>query len=150
AVQALVDQACARFGEAPPGLCSLLIGGRDVGEALVDHPKVPLVSATGSTAMGREVGPRLARRFGRALLELGGNNAAIVAPSADLDLALRGVAFAAMGTAGQRCTTLRRLFVHESVYDTFVPRLKRAYRSVTVGNPLEDGNLVGPLIDGTA
>ena len=100
--------------------------------------------------MGRAVGPRLARRFARAILELGGNNAAIVTPTADLDLTLRGVAFAAMGTAGQRCTTLRRLFVHESVYDTFVPRLKRAYRSVTVGNPLEDGNLVGPLIDGTA
>src|SRR5207248_5246160 len=117
---------------------------------LVSSPLVRLVSATGSTAMGRAVAPVLAARFARALLELGGNNAAIVCPSADLDLTLRGVAFAAMGTAGQRCTTLRRLFVHDSVYDTFVPRLKRAYRSVTVGNPLEDGNLVGPLIDGTA
>jgi aldehyde dehydrogenase (NAD+) len=100
--------------------------------------------------MGREVGPRLARRFARAILELGGNNAAIVAPTADLDLTLRGVAFAAMGTAGQRCTTLRRLFVHESVYDTFVSRLKRAYASVIVGNPLETGTLVGPLIDAGA
>jgi aldehyde dehydrogenase (NAD+) len=116
----------------------------------VDHEKVPLVSATGSTAMGRAVGPRLAQRFARSLLELGGNNAAIVTPSADLDLTLRGVAFAAMGTAGQRCTTLRRLFVHESVYDTLVPRLAKAYQSVTVGNPLENGNLVGPLIDKAA
>jgi len=118
-----------------------------VGEALVDHPKVPLVSATGSTAMGRAVGPRLAQRFARTLLELGGNNAAIVAPSADLDLTLRGVAFAAMGTAGQRCTTLRRLFVHDTVYDALVPRLKAAYASVKVGDPREDGTLVGPLID---
>jgi aldehyde dehydrogenase (NAD+) len=100
--------------------------------------------------MGRNVGARLARRFARAILELGGNNAAIVAPTADLDLTLRGVAFAAMGTAGQRCTTLRRLFVHEDIYGSFVPRLKRAFESVTVGNPLEAGTLVGPLIDKAA
>jgi len=97
--------------------------------------------------MGRAVGPRLAQRFARALLELGGNNAAIIAPSADLDLALRGVAFAAMGTAGQRCTTLRRLFVHASCYDAFVARLKAAYGSVSVGDPRRQGSLVGPLID---
>jgi NAD-dependent aldehyde dehydrogenases len=97
--------------------------------------------------MGREVGPRLARRFARSILELGGNNAGIVCPSADLDMALRAIAFGAMGTAGQRCTTLRRLFVHESVYDTLVPRLKKAYESVSVGNPLETSALVGPLID---
>jgi aldehyde dehydrogenase (NAD+) len=150
AVQALFERACARFGDAPAGLSAVVIGGREVGEALVDHPKVPLVSATGSTAMGRAVGPRLAQRFARALLELGGNNAAVIAPSADLDLALRGVAFAAMGTAGQRCTTLRRLFVHESVYDAFLPRLKTAYASVKVGDPREAGTLVGPLIDGAA
>jgi aldehyde dehydrogenase (NAD+) len=150
AVQALFERACARFGDAPAGLSAVVIGGREVGEALVDHPKVPLVSATGSTAMGRAVGPRLAQRFARALLELGGNNAAIIAPSADLDLALRGVAFAAMGTAGQRCTTLRRLFVHESLYDTFLPRLKAAYASVPVGDPREAGTLVGPLIDQAA
>src|SRR6185369_11537160 len=149
AVQSLFERACAKFGDVPAGLSSVVIGGREVGEALVDHPKVPLVSATGSTAMGRAVGPRLAQRFARALLELGGNNAAIVTPTADLDLTLRGVAFAAMGTAGQRCTTLRRLFVHESVYDSFVPRLKKVYQSVSVGNPLT-GNLVGPLIDGLA
>lgn len=151
AVQALFEKARAKFGpDAPDGLSALLIGGRAVGEALVDHPKVPLVSATGSTAMGRQVGPRLAARFARALLELGGNNAAIVAPSADLDLTLRGVAFAAMGTAGQRCTTLRRLFVHDSVYDAFVPRLKAAYASVPVGDPRADGVLVGPLVDKAA
>jgi aldehyde dehydrogenase (NAD+) len=150
AVQALLDRARARFGDAPDGLSAVVIGGRAVGEALVDHPRVPLVSATGSTAMGRLVGPRLAQRFARALLELGGNNAAIIAPSADLGLALRGVAFAAMGTAGQRCTTLRRLFVHESRYDDFVPRLKAAYASVPVGDPRQDATLVGPLIDGHA
>jgi aldehyde dehydrogenase (NAD+) len=150
AVQALFDRACASFGDAPAHLSSVVIGGREVGEALVDHPKIPLVSATGSTAMGRVVGPRLAQRFARALLELGGNNAAIVAPSADLDLALRGVAFAAMGTAGQRCTTLRRLFVHESQYDAFLPRLKAAYASVKVGDPTRASTLVGPLIDGDA
>ena len=154
ATQALLERALTRFrqdgGTAPDRLSSVLLGGCEIGETLVDHQKVALVSATGSTAMGRAVGPRLARRFARAILELGGNNAAIVAPTADLDLTLRGVAFAAMGTAGQRCTTLRRLFIHESVYETFVPRLKRAYDSVTVGNPLEAGTLVGPLIDGAA
>ena len=150
AVQALFERARVAFGDAPAGLSSVVIGGREAGEALVDHPKVPLVSATGSTAMGRAVGPRLAGRFARALLELGGNNAAIVAPSADLDLALRGVAFAAMGTAGQRCTTLRRLFVHEDVYEVFVPRLKAAYASVKVGDPRAPGVLVGPLIDPAA
>jgi aldehyde dehydrogenase (NAD+) len=154
ATVALFERALSRFrqttGEVPDGLATLLLGGRAVGEALVEHPKVPLVSATGSTTMGRNVGPRLARRFARAILELGGNNAAIVAPSADLDLTLRAVAFAAMGTAGQRCTTLRRLFVHEDVYGTFVPRLKQAYRSVTTGDPLQPETLVGPLIDGIA
>jgi aldehyde dehydrogenase (NAD+) len=150
AVQALFERAAAKFGNAPDGLSGLLIGGRDVGEALVDHPKVPLVSATGSTAMGRHVGPRLAARFARSLLELGGNNAAIVCPTADLDLALRAIAFAAMGTAGQRCTTLRRLFVHESVYDAFLPRLRAAYASVRIGDPRDAGNLVGPLIDEAA
>jgi aldehyde dehydrogenase (NAD+) len=154
ATQAIFEKALARYvaegNTAPKNLSTLLIGGRAIGEILVDHEKVPLVSATGSTAMGRAVGPRLARRFARSILELGGNNAAIVTPTADLDLTLRGVAFAAMGTAGQRCTTLRRLFVHDSVYDTLVPRLVKAYQSVTIGNPLENGNLVGPLIDRAA
>jgi aldehyde dehydrogenase (NAD+) len=154
ATQALFSRALARFRDggnaAPEGISAVLMGGRAIGEVLVDHPKVPLVSATGSTAMGRAVGPRLAKRFARSILELGGNNAAIVTPTADLDLTLRGVAFAAMGTAGQRCTTLRRLFVHAGVYDQLLPRLKRAYASVTVGNPLRDGVLVGPLIDEAA
>ncbi|MGV2126357.1 L-piperidine-6-carboxylate dehydrogenase [Agrobacterium vitis] len=154
ATQAIFEKAVRRYvaagGSAPDGLSTVLIGERAIGEVLVDHPKVPLVSATGSTAMGRAVGPRLAARFARSILELGGNNAAIVGPTADLDLTLRGVAFAAMGTAGQRCTTLRRLFVHDSVYDTLVPRLIKAYGSVTIGNPLETGTLVGPLIDGRA
>ncbi|MFN3721239.1 MAG: aldehyde dehydrogenase family protein [Rhizobium rhizophilum] len=151
ATHAIFEKAVKRYnaqgGKAPANLATLLIGGRDIGEILVDHPKVPLISATGSTAMGRTVGPRVAARFGRSILELGGNNAAIVGPTADLDLTLRGVAFSAMGTAGQRCTSLRRLFVHESVYDTLVPRLIKAYGSVTIGNPLEAGNLIGPLID---
>ncbi|WP_181703619.1 L-piperidine-6-carboxylate dehydrogenase [Chthonobacter albigriseus] len=148
AVQALFERAAAKFGGVPAGLSETIIGGRDAGEALVDDPRVPVVSATGSTAMGRAVGPRLAKRFARAILELGGNNGAIICPSADLDLVVRGVAFAAMGTAGQRCTTLRRLFVHDSVYDALVPRLKKAYGSVRVGDPREQGVLVGPLIDG--
>jgi aldehyde dehydrogenase (NAD+) len=147
AVHALFERAAARFGDAPANLCAVIVGGREVGEAMTDHPRVPLVSATGSTAMGRAVAPKLAARFARALLELGGNNAAIVAPTADLDLTLRGVAFAAMGTAGQRCTSLRRLFVHDSLYDAFVPRLKAAYGSVPVGDPRQAGTLVGPLID---
>ncbi len=154
ATHAIFERALKRYVnegyEAPAGLSALLIGGRETGEALVDHTKVALVSATGSTAMGRSVGPKLSARFARSILELGGNNAAIVAPTADLDLTLRGVAFAAMGTAGQRCTTLRRLFVHDSVYDKLVPRLKAAYASVKVGNPMEDGTLVGPLIDEAA
>jgi aldehyde dehydrogenase (NAD+) len=154
ATHAILDRAIARYVEAgyaaPEGLSQLLIGGRAIGETLVDHKKVALVSATGSTAMGRQVGPRVAARFGRSILELGGNNAAIICPSADLDLALRGIAFAAMGTAGQRCTTLRRLFVHDSVYDALVPRLIKAYGSVQIGNPLETGTLIGPLIDARA
>jgi len=147
AVQALFERAVAAFGEAPEGLSQLLIGGAEVGAALTDDARVPVISATGSTRMGRIVGERVARRFGRSILELGGNNAAIVSPSADLDLALRGIAFAAMGTAGQRCTTLRRLIVHEGVYDTLVPRLAKAYASVNIGDPREADTLIGPLID---
>ncbi|WP_316173492.1 MULTISPECIES: aldehyde dehydrogenase family protein [unclassified Bradyrhizobium] len=154
ATDALLTRAIARYrragGQAPDGLSAVLLGGREVGEMLVDHARVPLVSATGSTAMGRVVGARLAGRFARAILELGGNNAAIVTPSADLDLTLRAVAFAAMGTAGQRCTTLRRLFVHADVYERLLPRLKQAYTSVMIGNPLEVDTLVGPLIDARA
>ncbi|MFN7193617.1 MAG: aldehyde dehydrogenase family protein, partial [Rhodospirillales bacterium] len=150
ATVSLLARAAAKFGDVPAGLSAVLLGGRDVGHALVDNAKVALVSATGSTAMGRAVGPRVAQRFGRVLLELGGNNAAIVCPSADLDLAVRGLAFAAMGTAGQRCTTLRRLFVHSSIYDALMSRLKPAYLSVGIGDPLVPGTLVGPLIDKAA
>ena len=150
ATQAIFDRAARRFGDAPEGLAQILIGGREAGEALVDDKRVALVSATGSTRMGRAVAPRLAGRFARAILELGGNNGVIVTPSADLDLALRGVAFGAMGTAGQRCTTTRRLFLHDSIYGGFVAKLKTAYASVGVGNPLEGDVLVGPLIDRAA
>jgi aldehyde dehydrogenase (NAD+) len=147
ATLALFERAAKKLGGVPAGLCSLLAGDASLGELLVDSPRVPLVSATGSTRMGRAVGPRLAGRFARAILELGGNNAAIVCPSADLDLTLRAVAFSAMGTAGQRCTTLRRLIVHESVYGDLVARLKRVYASVVIGDPRDEGTLVGPLID---
>ncbi len=150
ATQALFQRAAAEFDGVPEGLSSVLIGRRETGEALVDHPLVPLVSATGSTAMGRQVAPRLAARFARSILELGGNNAAIVCTSADIELTARAVAFAAMGTAGQRCTTLRRLIVHEDIYNRLVPRLKHIFASVTVGDPREQGTLVGPLIDGQA
>lgn len=150
AVQALFERAAVAFGGAPEGLSQVLIGGAEVGAALTDDARVPVVSATGSTRMGRIVAERVARRFGRSILELGGNNAAIVCPSADLDLALRGIAFAAMGTAGQRCTTLRRLIVNEGVYDTLLPRLAKAYGSVGIGDPREAGTLIGPLIDHAA
>jgi aldehyde dehydrogenase (NAD+) len=148
ATQALFQRAVGRFGaEAPPHLSQLLIGGAELGEVLADDPRIALLSATGSTRMGRAVAPRVAARFGRCLLELGGNNAIIVAPSADLDLALRGIVFGAAGTAGQRCTTTRRLIVHESVHDALVARLARAYASLPIGDPRAPGTLVGPLID---
>ena len=147
AVQALFERATARFGDAPASLSQIVQGGRETGAALVDDPRVALVSATGSTRMGREVAPRVAARFGRTLLELGGNNAMVVAPSADLELAERAITFAAVGTAGQRCTTLRRLLVHRDLADRLLPRLKRIWSEVPVGNPLEPATLVGPLID---
>ena len=147
ACQALFAQAAQRFGDAPAGLSEVLIGGREIGEALVDSHAVALVSATGSTRMGRQVGPRVAQRFGRVLLELGGNNAIIVGPSADLDMAARGIVFGAIGTAGQRCTSTRRLIVHDSVADELLRRSHQAYASAPIGNPLDAGTLVGPLID---
>jgi aldehyde dehydrogenase (NAD+) len=143
------DRLLARAAEdvgAPRDLHRLLLGDRTVGEQIVDDPRVALVSATGSTGMGRQVGPRVAARFGRSLLELGGNNAAIVAPSADLDLAVQGIVFAAAGTAGQRCTTLRRLIVHRDIADTLIERLIAAYRTLPIGDPFDDTTLVGPLI----
>ena len=150
AVMRLAERALKRFGDAPAGLLALVQGGRDVGEALVDDSRIALVSATGSTAMGRSVGPRVAARFGRSLLELGGNNATIVTPSADLELAARAILFSAAGTAGQRCTTLRRLIVHDSVAGALVDRLRTLFAKVRVGDPRESDTLIGPLIDGGA
>ena len=150
AVMAIAGRALERFGDAPHGMLQCVQGGREVGEALVDDPRVALLSATGSTAMGRAVGPRVAQRFGRSLLELGGNNAMIVAPSADLKLAERAILFAAAGTAGQRCTTLRRLIVHESVADGLVARLRELFGRVKIGDPRDADTLVGPLIDAAA
>jgi aldehyde dehydrogenase (NAD+) len=147
AVMALAARALKRFGDAPDGLLQIVQGPREVGEALVDDPRVALISATGSTAMGRSVGPRVAQRFGRVLLELGGNNAMIVTPSADLDLAERAILFSAAGTAGQRCTTLRRLIVHESIADEVVGRVEALFARVKVGDPRDADTLVGPLID---
>ncbi len=148
ACQALLERAMQRFGQdAPRYLSQVLNGGAAVAEALVDDARVALVSATGSTRMGRAVGPRVAARFGRSLLELGGNNAIIVTPSADLDLAVRGILFGAYGTAGQRCTSTRRVIAHQSVHHELVMRLERARASLKVGDPREPGVLVGPLID---
>jgi aldehyde dehydrogenase (NAD+) len=147
AVMVLVRRALARFGDVPDGLVQLVQGERDVGEALVDDPRIALVSATGSTAMGRAVGPRVAQRFGRVLLELGGNNCMIVCPTADLELAARAILFSAAGTAGQRCTTLRRLIVHESVADALVTRLQALFAQASVGDPRDPDTLIGPLID---
>jgi aldehyde dehydrogenase (NAD+) len=145
--QALFERAAERFADAPAGLSSVVIGDAALGRALVDDRRIALVSATGSTRMGRAVGPRVAERFARSILELGGNNAMIVAPSADLELALRAIVFSAVGTAGQRCTTLRRLIVHEAVAPELLPRLKAAYARVPIGDPLASGVLMGPLID---
>ena len=156
ATQALFERAVVRFNDArsgtdaPTHLSQVLSGGAAVGEALVDDARVALLSATGSTRMGRAVGPKVAARFGRSLLELGGNNAIIVAPSADLDLAVRGILFGAYGTAGQRCTTTRRVIAHTSIHDELVTRLERARASLQVGDPREPGVLVGPLVDAAA
>jgi aldehyde dehydrogenase (NAD+) len=145
ACAALLDRA-AREADAPSGIHQLLHGGREVGERLVDDQRVALISATGSVRMGRTIGPRVAARFGRSLLELGGNNAAIVSDSADLDLAVRGIVFSAAGTAGQRCTSLRRLIVHRSVADELTARIADAYRQLPVGSPTTAATLIGPLI----
>lgn len=145
ACQALLERAASDVG-APASVSRLILGGRERGERLVDDPRVALLSATGSVRMGQQVGPRVAARFGKVLLELGGNNAAIVTPSADLDLAVRAIVFSAAGTAGQRCTTLRRLIVHASVADDLVSRIASAYRSLPIGDPSLDGTLVGPLV----
>ena len=151
ATQAIFDRAVMRYRDAghavPQALSTVLIGRADVGVALVADARIALVSATGSTRMGRAVGEACAKRFARSILELGGNNAAIIAPSATLEMVERAVTFAAVGTAGQRCTTLRRLIVHSSMYDALVPRLKAIYGKLRIGNPLHEDTLVGPLID---
>jgi aldehyde dehydrogenase (NAD+) len=151
ACQEIYRRAATRFkndgNKLPDGLLQVLIGQADCGQALVDHKDVPMISATGSTRMGRAVNERVAARLGRSLLELGGNNAMIVSPSADLDMVLRATLFSAVGTCGQRCTTLRRLIVHESVKDELMPKLAKAYESVRIGDPLEASTLMGPLID---
>jgi aldehyde dehydrogenase (NAD+) len=154
ATHALFMKAVVRFNasgnDAPNGLAELIIGERDTGAQMVEDKRVVLVSATGSTRMGKQVAEVCAKRLSRSILELGGNNAMIVAPSADLEMAVRGITFSAVGTAGQRCTTLRRLFVHDAIYDTLVPRLKKIYAGLPIGNPLEKATLIGPLIDQAA
>ncbi|NVO56763.1 aldehyde dehydrogenase family protein [Rhodobacteraceae bacterium B1Z28] len=147
ACQKIFERALARFGDAPDGLLQTLIGGAALGEALVASEDVPIISATGSTRMGRAVAPVVAQRFGKCILELGGNNAMIVGPSADLEMAVRAIVFSAVGTAGQRCTTLRRLIVHNSIKGELVTRLKKAYAGLPIGDPLAEGTLIGPLVD---
>jgi aldehyde dehydrogenase (NAD+) len=150
AVQAIFERAVTAFGDAPAHVSQVVHGGRDVGAALVADRRIALISATGSTQMGRKVGQVAAARFAKTILELGGNNAAIISDKADLALALRGVLFSAFGTSGQRCTSLRRVFVHDAIYDNFVEALKAASTSMAVGDPLDSGNLAGPLIDEAA
>jgi len=147
ACQALFEKAAKTFGDAPEGLSEIVMGAREIGEQLVDDKRLPVISATGSTRMGHEVGPRVAARFGKSILELGGNNAMILAATASLDLALMATVFGSVGTAGQRCTTQRRLIAHKDVADKFVARVKKAYASVKIGNPLDKNTLLGPLID---
>ncbi|SKA45939.1 aldehyde dehydrogenase (NAD+) [Chitinophaga eiseniae] len=146
--------ACQRIVETvfaannvPEGVCCLVTGGRETGEWMANDHRVPLVSATGSTRMGKSVGAAVGARLGRSLLELGGNNAIIVSKDADLDMTLIGAVFGAVGTAGQRCTSTRRLIIHESVYDAFTAKLVKAYAQLRIGNPLDEKNHVGPLID---
>ena len=147
ACQRLFERAARRFGETPAGLSQIVIGDATVGAQLAHDRRLPLISATGSCRMGRELAPAVAERLGRSLLELGGNNAMIVAPSADLELAVRAILFSAVGTAGQRCTTLRRLFVHKDVRAPLLAKLRAAYNQIRIGSPLETETLMGPLID---
>lgn len=147
ACQHLLQNACAAFGDAPAHLCQVVTGDREAGTQIVADRRLPLISATGSTAMGRDVGPAVAARFGRSILELGGNNAIIVASSADLELATRAIVFGAVGTAGQRCTSTRRVLVHQSIHDQMITALSAAYARVRVGDPRDEATLVGPLID---
>jgi aldehyde dehydrogenase (NAD+) len=147
ACSALLDRAASEC-RAPDNLNVVVLADAEAGQTLVDSPDVRLLSATGSERMGAQIAPRVAARFGRSLLELGGNNAAVVSPSADLELAVRGIVFAAAGTAGQRCTTMRRLIVHEDVVDEVSRRLRDAFSGLHIGDPFVEGTLVGPLING--
>jgi len=144
ATQNIIQRVLER-NKLPGSICTAITGGADVGEAISEDRRVPLVSFTGSTEVGKKVSAKVASRLGRSILELGGNNAITVLDDADLDLALRGILFSAVGTAGQRCTTARRLFLHEKIHDDFVARLKAAYEQVKLGDPLEKGTLLGPL-----
>ena len=150
ACKKLFDDAAAEVGGVPENLVQLAIGKADVGAQLVADTRVPVISATGSTAMGRKVGPVVAARFGRSILELGGNNAIVVCASADLELALSAIVFGAVGTAGQRCTSTRRILVHDDVYDSLMAALKKAYQAIRIGDPMQTDTLVGPLIDKAA
>jgi aldehyde dehydrogenase (NAD+) len=147
AIQSLLQRVIAEFPAAPPAISSIVIGGADVGQSLASSRLLPLISATGSVPMGRAVAKTVAARLGRTLLELGGNNGMIVTPSADLDLAVRAIVFAAAGTCGQRCTTLRRLIAHESIAEMLRDRLRAVYDHLPIGDPTQPGVLVGPLID---
>ena len=147
ACQQIAQEAIRATPNTPDGISSLVIGGADVGKALAASPRLPLISATGSVPMGRAVAQTVAARLGRSLLELGGNNGMIVAPSADLDLAVRSIVFAAAGTCGQRCTSLRRLIVHESIADELRERILKVYGRLSIGDPSQEGVLVGPLVD---
>ena len=142
-----IIQDVLRNNDVPEGVFCLITGGRDVGQWLTEDQRIPLVSATGSTRMGREVGKTVAARLGRSLLELGGNNAIIISENADIEMAVRAVVFGSVGTCGQRCTSTRRVILHDSIYDQVKDRLISIYEKVVIGNPLEDGVLVGPLID---
>lgn len=151
AIQEICDRAMKAFGDdAPDGLIQSLIGERDLGEVLTASSDVAIISATGSVPMGKAVAADMSKRLGKTILELGGNNAMIVAPSADLEMAVRAIVFSAVGTAGQRCTSLRRLIVHEDIYDELIPRLTKVYEGLSIGSPLDQGTLVGPLIDAGA
>ncbi|HVW70915.1 MAG TPA: aldehyde dehydrogenase family protein [Steroidobacteraceae bacterium] len=150
ATHQLLSRTVQEFSAAPAGLMALLIGGGDIGRQLVTDSRIPLISATGSTRMGRSVGTAVAERFGRSLLELGGNAATIVTPSANIELAVRAIAFGATGTTGQRCTTMRRLIVHEDVYEKTLNAVKRAYTKLQIGDPRDARTHVGPLIDKAA
>ena len=150
ACHALAMSVAREMPDIPDGTLSVVVGDASVGQRLAESESLPLISATGSVRMGRAVAQAVAARLGRSLLELGGNNAMIVAPSADLELAIRSIVFAAAGTAGQRCTTLRRLIVHHSIADALLERLAAVYAGLPIGSPLEPGTLVGPLIDSAA